>query len=446
MWPSLLLLLLPGCGESLPDRLDQCPDQACQQLWVESRWATDPEAVARAIGALPDPLARVALVRQLTDAHPGEAKPLCDLLPEGDPRQACHTRNMRPHLQQVEVRSTAKASTDQDSDGHGFRIQRAIPSPWERVSPQAADCAVEERSCQNEAARQRAARGDLEGAAASCAALSDATWRAECYFQAAEAASQQPGAAGGQAVSLCLGAASFAGRCLSHLVRNLGTQAPRAASGDTTRWQALVEAIAAGRETLADADADLAEQYEGQAWAYALRFAYSQESEVNAAPLDVLPEPAFPHVRAAMAWRLWSQEGLQERTLAAWETRIEEALADRAPRHSSRSSARRDLSPIVRDYWARILPDERGLTRVPYLGPAERALAEDPLEDATICLVEAAARSQPPAKALLAEALSHKSSLVRWTAARLLSTVDPRNHALNRGDADPMVRARLRQP
>lgn len=441
---ALALLLLLACRDSLPQEMSACPDAACRQRWVAERWEYDHNGVAAAIASVRDPVERAALVRQLTLAHPGEAAPLCDLLIGPVEQQGCRDRNQRPHLKDIKV-DGASAAPPREEESTGLPLTGALPSPWAGLSPETVPCATEPRVCQADEARARAAAGRLEAAAAACLAITDAQWQAECFFQSAESASRNPGRAGGEAVSLCLGSSSYTARCLSHLVRQLGTGAPRASSADQGRWSAVTEAIATGTGILTPLNAELARAFEGQGWAYALRYATVDETQPNGAPLSVLPEAAAPHVRAAIAWRMWSLHGQDGWDLATWKRTLDEALADRSPRPQAGGPAPPPrTSALQRDLWLRRLPGEERLTAVPFLGPAQRALSPDPATDAEICLLENAARGRPLGAHLLEEALAEPDPLLRWTAARLLAAVSPKSPVLaQHQDVDPLVRGRL---
>lgn len=438
-------LTLAACADRTPADFADCADLDCQRRWVTARWKEEPDSVAQAVKQIDDPLVRVALVRAVSDAFPATTKALCELLPGGPEREACEKQNQRPHLRQVQVSSTEWASTAQDTEVNSFALSRALPNPWREVAPEAAGCAAEDRACLDAAAKARAGSGDARGAAAACAAITSPLWRAECMFQAAETATDGTGAVSAQAGTLCLGASDLLGRCLEHVVKRTGQRAPRAGSStDGERWARLAEAITGGAAALASTDADLALQLEDHGWAFALRVAYAQESAPNGAPLAVIPERASPHLRASLAWRLWALEGTQGRDLAAWQARLAEALADRSTYEAPRRPIP-DLSQAVARLWEP-LPGEEALPQIPWLGPARRTLGEDEPADLLICLLEAAARSEPLAEPLFAEALKHPSARVRWTAARLLSAVKPSSRVLVKGDRDPLVRARLRSP
>lgn len=437
--------LAAACSRPAPERLTDCADSACQQAWVLERWPKDQDAVLNALHELDDPVAVVALSRTLTTAFPGTIQRLCDVLPPGPAQQDCRDRNMRPHLQDLTVPADGAVADDPEGEQHRLGPTVAVTSPWTAVAGAELSCGPLGRVCQATAALDRAADGDLAAAAAACNAISDRTWRAECYFQAAEAGVKGKGEQPGEAVGLCLGASTFAGRCLTHVLRELGTRAPRAGAADREGWDIIVKAQEASTRALSVQDPPLAASFRGQLWAYSARFSYAQDLTVTLAPLDLLPEEAAPHVRAAAAWRVWGLESGPPRDLAGWEARLAELAATRS------STPRPGRAPEVRhgsrwmDLWRTSYQGEDKLPRVFFLGPVYRASSADPSEDLLICLLEAAARGQPPGRTLLGEALDHPSALVRWTAVRLLQGVDPRNALLRERskETDALVRARL---
>lgn len=435
-----------ACARGLPERLDDCADAACQQRWALERWPKDPDAVIAALRDMNDPLAVTALARALTTAFPGETVRLCDALPPGPAQLDCRGRNQRPHLQELSVPPDGEVAVDPEESLHKLAPSGPFSSPWADL-PADTTCPAEGRVCQTDAARAHASAGDSAAAAAACNAVLNPTWRAECYFQAAESGVSRGGAEGGAAVGLCLGASSFVGRCLTHVVRALGTAAPRAGAVDAAGWTRLIASVDAATASLAPVDPSLAESFRGQAWTYALRFSYAQDLTLTLAPLDLLPAEAAPHVRGAAAWRVWGLESGQSRDLAAWEARLAELMANRAP--TPRPTRAPDVRTANRwkDLWRTTYQGEDALPRTFFLGAVYRATSADEAEDMLICLLEAAARGQPPGRELLNAALHAPRPLVRWTAARLLQGVDPASAATLSlpSETDPLVLARVKR-
>ena len=93
------------------------------------------------------------------------------------------------------------------------------------------------------------------------------------------------------------------------------------------------------------------------------------------------------------------------------------------------------------------MPGEDQLHWIAYRGSmSRRTVADTPMADAVVCILEAAARNPGPRReALFRQALEHPDRNVRWTAARLgarlvpeaLQGIDPNE------EMDPLVKARL---
>jgi hypothetical protein len=436
-----LLLLLAACASGLPARMSDCADFDCRSRWAAARWDTDRQGVTDGIAALSAPMERVALVHQLTAAHPGDADGLCALLDGPDEQAACHTRNRRPHLKKLTVTQPDVALSNADDSAQSLIVSVPIASPWADTKPETVPCAIEPRVCQTEAAQQRAGAGDTAGAAAACAAIDDPKWKAECFFDAAEAEMMLPGDPGAAAPSLCLGASAFAGRCLTHVLPHLGSLAPAATSGDTAAWTRLAGFIDADHTLLA-ADPALADAFVDRAWGFALKTSFLKETDVTGIPAG-LPAAAEPHVRAAAAWRLLTLEAEEDRNLAAWDARLAEVMGNTATRPHT-GELKEGVAPQPRGFWSEVLPGEERIPRVSFLGENGRARVRSPIADGTICLLESAAIVDPTRYGLLEEGLGSPVALVRWTAARLLRALDVDDGALrHHEDDDPLVQGRL---
>lgn len=97
--------------------------------------------------------------------------------------------------------------------------------------------------CRAWLARERAVAGDVEGAAALCRALPEASaMRGECFFLVADGVS----ASGEQARSLCAQAAPYDQRCLEHAVRReVAAAVGTLERGEEAAVEARAEAVAA---------------------------------------------------------------------------------------------------------------------------------------------------------------------------------------------------------
>ena len=451
-------LAAAGCG-GVPEHLADCApdDDACQRTWVTETWETDQQRVVAELGALSDPIAQLALVQELVEAHPGQTRDLCPVLPAGPGRDRCRSLNSRPHLWQVDVEAATAAAAQADADADAVQpeddtggedtIAETPTPPWAGLAPVTEPCASTPELCQSTAAIRLADAGDRDGAVARCLAIDEDKWRYECLFQAAE---HLLGDGGGdrvrEAVEVCAAAGPYASRCLTHTTWAQAHLAPAASEGDAAAWEAVVARAAASDATLRATDPAVADTYSGRLWAEVLRFSYDGEAEVTGRPLDYVPAETTPLVKAAAAWQLWNNERHQRRSLEAWAARLEEALALRAPTSTRRRATRQRKFYAFADLWKQHLPGEEAFSAVAYLGGSQRIALEDPTLDAMVCILEIAGRSRGAGDALLAEALQHERSEIRWTAARLLQESRPSSPLLAqaRKDPDPLVRVRTR--
>ncbi|MCB9792059.1 MAG: HEAT repeat domain-containing protein [Alphaproteobacteria bacterium] len=434
----LLLLALAGLGCDTADPLD---DRRAELLAL---WEADPAAAERALAAVEDPIERQVLVLHIAEQAPGRGEALCALLPVGPTQRRCERIQQRPHLR-------ASAERIEDDAALGLAFSDAAQDPWVGVQPVEAPCPHPDLrvSCQNDAARVAAVAHEGPAAAAACLALDEQRWRQECFFLAAEAWISGAGPAelaGG--LPLCHGAGDFRDRCALHALLHVDRFVPLGEQGRPpgAGWEALLTLLGTLRTELAPWAPGLAEDLPGLAAARALRLAYAEVTELTGDPLSALPEALHPHVRAALAWRLWQLEGDSGRDLAAWEARLQAALAAR-PGSGGALPAERPPPPApLESLWDSLLPEEAALPRVRFLGRPWRLVHPDPAVDALIALLEVAGRHHraPGSRPLLEAALRHPEPFVRHTAARLLAARGRRAVlAPLAEDPDPAVRARV---
>ena len=201
----------------------------------------------------------------------------------------------------------------------------------------------------------------------------------------------------------------FVTDCLEHSVATLAAKAPITPGGDwtpitdaaetiTARWQDTPQRGTAQRQVL---------------WALATALVYVEAPAVSGAPLAVLPEEAWPHVRAAMAWRVLSLR--PEADLAT----LTEVLRQSTATHQDTTPPtvpRRALVGLP-DLWGDAQPPADAEV-ISWMGLSQRIVSPDPESDGVIALLEAAAR-QPGRSTLIAAARTHADPLVAWSAQRL---------------------------
>ena len=395
------MLSLSGCFNS-----DECIETICQAEALVEQWQIDPVAAEAALLATTDPIIQIATLRALSEHQPAALSALCPKLSEL-PARECQQLSGRPHL------------WDSGSGAVSSLPIEGLVNPWADLPPQEVDCADD--SCRLTAAL---AAGNGAGV---CASVESVRWRQECFFRLAEQARDAHAGA-----RLCLGAGQFADRCLGHISKHLAH--PSTALNDAAGWQALTATVDEIAAVLPEA---LGERMADRIYAESLFSAYVAAESLTGDPLDHLPQRARPHIYAALAHRLMTEQSLVG--LRAWEDALESALERRGAPGTTR--ARPGGIP---NSWKTLLPGEEAIPWVAYLRDQRRAQGSTPETDRLITLLEANARRSRPDRALINEAMRSVDPLVRWTVAR---TIDPNYasgalHATLRADSDPLVQQR----
>ncbi|MCK6504231.1 hypothetical protein L6R53_12655 [Myxococcota bacterium] len=445
----LLLALALACVQVRPSPVEGCEDPACLRTRGAGLWDDAPQALEALVAGTADEGLRNQRAEAIFEVAPQASPALCGLLAPGMTRARCERLAADAALWTLDPARPAQAAL-----ALGEQALVLAPGPTPRVvvgapsPPPACDPVVPSSTCRIERAREAAAEQDLARAGGLCAGVGGPRWQGVCALDAVRAActAQAPEICA-PAAELCLSAGVHQAPCLAHVASRLAATAPASeapAGPAADGWATLGARLRQLRLLLSTADPMLADRVAQRTWAEALMLAYGQAREVAGDPLDHLPAEALPHVRAAAAWRL-AVEADPGANLGARVAAVEAALARRAPRRQARPMPA-GRTPVV-GLWAEDLPGEEGLAAVAWLGDARRALAEDPAVDLRICVLEAAARSSPAQVDLLVEGLGDPQPLVRWTAARLLSEVEPGHVALAHAaeDPDPRVRRRARR-
>lgn len=462
-----LLALLIACVGGDPKSLLACDDIECKKRVAISQWKDEQDALVRDLIYVKDPIEQVALVEALTEAYPGETAALCALLPEGAGRERCDRINIRPHLASSasttgQVNTTSQSSSSSPSavdltssnvkQGPGMTLllpssaDAFATSPWDGMAVRPVTCEDEpsERACRAAAAQGYAREAKAEWAAGACAGIDAGQWRWECMFNAAEAAAAVHGPKAARAAyELCMGAGDYLANCFAHAAMGVAETAPAANAASAEDWKPLMESIEASRDVLKVRDPDLAERVVERIWSEATHYAYRRVSELSGDPLDHLPADVHPHVRAAAAWQLVSQESSETRTLEAWGKRLDEVLKKRLKGGGSPPSAG-TRGPPVKNLWAQLYTGEEIFKQVLFLGQARRVQATKAEDDALVCLLEAIARAPNRPVSIFQEALKHPTQEVRWTAARLIQALDTSGQYTSQllQEQDALVRGR----
>jgi hypothetical protein len=439
-----VLLLLVACApDAPPAALSACDDFACRKEWVATHGAADADATLKDIGGVGDGVEQEALVNALAKAGGTWAPDACAAMPEGSARTRCRQIAERPHLRREEPAPGTPAQGADACMTGGIAPPKA--SPWAGIAPAALTCAEGrgEVECRTTAASDAARAGRPAEAAGICAGLTDEKWRLDCFFQAAEAASQshRPGGTR-EAARLCLGADRFVGNCLGHVAAHMGARAPDVA--DDAAWIALRGEVDALLGELAG-EPGLGERAESRIWSGVLARAYLDAPVVTGDPIDAIGPGAVAHARSAAALRLLEGGDLDGLPLADAAARVNERLAARADAPAAPRGSEPHRNLRVLDTIGKLRAGEDVVPLDCWLGSGRRPVDADPALDATLALVEASAQLGGERLALAREGLKHPSWIVRWSAARAVTpqTMPALRQRAAAGEENPVVKARL---
>jgi len=455
-------VLLASCDPEAPSPVvaaegtyEACPDAQCRHELLVAAWPDDREGVTARVGALQDPVEQVAVISVLTETWPGTTAELCTVLEDRTAELRCRRTNNRPHL-------WTTVPSDQRGDTTLRRVKaEEIPTiiklvqsagltaelPELETTPAVRACdGLGEATCLRGAAENAAREGQVSAVVALCGAVDEERWRDECHFQAAETL-LAPGRRLGlrpehaeDSTRLCLAAGRTQGHCISHLSAEIARYSPSADATDASGWAATARSIDAVVAHIGTQDPGLAERVEERLWTEALWFTISRADDPIGSGLDHVPETWHYAWRAALgAWVVRNAEpaGLEEAA---------DEVARRAGRRDgvAETLVSMDVRPRPPALWVSLLPGEAELPRTFFAFETQRARGEDPAEDLTIALLEAAGHEEPIAYHLLAEGLGHPSARVRWTAVRVLVHVDSEGRVPRpERDPDPLVMGRL---
>jgi len=399
--------------------------------------------------ALPNEVERLAAFSQIINQHPTEVGPLCSAMPAGPTRRRCRRVDSRHHLfvERPDPSESSSGATAGETPSEMLTLLLKRPATLQTVTPDAGPCidGLDVTGCLLAAARDEVKKGTVSSVAARCKAVPLASddshqWRSECFFQAAEAWVETHGfGAYATAVELCSEAGSYLENCHKHLVRQVSFQAPLADVHDPLAWGSVTTEIKALLDYWkgARAGAILA----SEVWATAMELAVRRAETLSGDAIDQTSPSAHFHLRASVAARLLSEGGAQDRDLEAWATEVMRVLALREG-GTGAPTGRQTLPRSMHEFWPNPMwayqsAVAAGHPMIRYRGPEGiRVQGADIPSDVRICVLEAAARLDPPVQRLLDEGALHPSERVRWTAKALTGHLR-RNPAAAEAGAQP---------
>lgn len=419
------VLALGGC------RLLPCTSATCHADRAIVDWPEDRAAVTARVAALPDEFTRMAVVSRLIETYPGETGGLCEALPPGPSRQRCERLNDRPHLSiapDAAGRGQGSRTGDiPDRDAADAAVAPAAPSRpsfpevslalTPPASPPEDTCAgaADRSACLDQAALDATVAGDASAADVICARHAEARWADECRFAAAETAVRaRHEDAYPAAARLCGASARFSQECWAHVLTRLPKRVQPVGAG-LAKVRSAASTARIVRRTWAEAGDAVADAHVGRFWALYFANVYRYAEDPVGTPLDVYPEEAWPHVRAAAAVRLHAL-GRLDGTLEEQVAGLRAALARREP--AAAGEAHRPDLVYVAD-----LGTPATEPTVSFLGAPRRPLGADEAQDLVFCVLESAARRSPPDTAVLEEGARSPDARVAVESRRLLAAV-----------------------
>jgi hypothetical protein len=455
------LLILLACQPDAPlVALEACEDQACRSAAMLPAWQHDPAGTRAWLLALEDPTVQATLIEGLALELPDDAAALCRELPaEGHARTRCERRVVRPHLEGrgKPLAKEAGAASAAGPRSATLPLLELEAAPWSNASPgdlaeALATCeAGEPVLCGRLVSRERATAGQWEPAGLACQAGDPSQGQdyAECLFQAAEVLAETGGAGTlPHALRLCSWS-RFGPMCVAHSLTLVGPAVPAAdsiAQADIDAAQDVARAI----RDASEGQPRLGATWEDRYWSSWTASTYKHASALDGRLLALLPDAAQGHGRVAMAARLLAGRDLTGVTLDDLIHDFEAAAAEPGVEPDPRGQAQRfDLVTWHHQQtWAFDRNEERDIPASWVMGPARRAVADEPDAELRIAVLEAAAqlREPPPASFFLAvvgDESEHR--LVRWTGARIGGYLDP-EAAAALSDPDSLVQQALDRP
>ena len=416
-WCGVVLGLALSCSRA-PPAFSDCPDLDCRERVVREAWERDPDAGAALVLSVEDPVEQLALVERIAHALPGRLGPLCARLPTGQPAwERCQQTNSRPHLGRRDPGAGAVAP---ELEGLGVAVP-AAPRPPGVVAPGTCEGAASRDSCLRRRAEKALRMGAVGDALALCHADGDGLQADECTFRLAERLLQQPPERIplDPAQELCQQAGALAGNCLGHVVLAVARAAPPADAAP----EGWAGAVATLERLLAHWSAPeaaaLREELEDLFWAEATRHSVAGSPSLSAAASAVLPPQARPHLRCALGAALLAQAD-QNAELGALSLALQ-AVMDGRPVARSQAAAPLRRHPLPALDGAASWAPAAGASPRHMMGLGRRWSVDDPLVDGELCLVEAAARLDPPRRELLEQGSAAEAEVVRKTAERLVA-------------------------
>lgn len=453
-----LLALTPllGCGGG--ETWGACADSKCRAATVEKAFKVEPARVLEDIRAMEDPIEQAALIEQLAHAFPEQKMDICGIARVGSPAaMRCDKMELRPHLytgQKLQRSTDRNMSRAAPGPAESVPMGADLPLPWDEGTLDQetvrGECGTN-NTCVSDRARGLAEQGKGKEAAEACVVAwpEGTSAREECLFRAAETLVDWGGmSVAKEALALCGAAGAIGRNCTQHVLIESIPTPPPADGPDKASVEAALTAAKFYHDNWPEPQKTF---YTNFFWAVWTRDAYANASSITGHLLTALPPEAAPHVRAAAAWKYLqaTPEALTDLDRVAGYLKGRLAITGplAAVPSESASTQPRVNSVQPQAFWTSDRSELEG--QIPsciFIGSGRRATSPNPDDDLRLAVLEAGARLTPPASPnfLVPVITSKHSDLVRWTAARLASTLyAPLIKRANLDTSDPLIKDAL---
>jgi hypothetical protein len=402
------------------DAADECASLDCAEASIVASLDQDDAATLTAVERIDDALVRIGAMSAAIGERPSKAERLCERFPHGIGKSRCESIAKRPHLWAVAKEASGPTVRAGRGPARSGWANEDVPvSDWKRIKGETKSCSgdVDPAACAWGNARRQARAGDGASAARWCAVMpGQARMKNDCFVQSAEWLTSRWGRARLEsAFELCGAAGEFRGMCGERVVASLAAKAPSSAEGGAVAWAPHLMRLRALRSVFDEASAQ--RRVEDRFWALSAWAAVTKAPGLSGDAMDAWPPNVAAHLRAAITHRLITSRS-EAMSLEDAVRLVETVLARRMD--SPPEERGEQPAGLVKDLWPHDRDGESHLAAVSYLGHSRRTVAKDPIADAAICVLEAAARAEPPWQTVLEEAKSHSDERVRWTAVRLV--------------------------
>ena len=228
--------------------------------------------------------------------NPQKSKIICQKTTFPAVQQQCKRIQNRPHLY----------NHNPSQKGGSNHLQSPYKSPLATTEPSKEGCSNGNYPCILQQALKATTQQER---AAECLAVSNSTWRSECFFETAEQGLLQKKLSYAESADLCSLTTPFLYNCLQHLSIVLAEQ-----------QKTLSDYRLAGdkmNDFWADRDKKILQKMSDIYWSTAMEMYYSKQHLISNEPFQTLPKNAHPHIWAGISRKV-VRHSRKKKTLQEW--------------------------------------------------------------------------------------------------------------------------------